>query len=150
MDNNIIWKYVNEQLTNQEISQVEDQLNIKFPKDYLEVVINNDGGYPSPNDFILNHSLETFNNLISFKTTDSSNIIETIEAVSDRLIEGVIPFGEDPGGNLICFDYRNNTMPTVVFWDHEIAGGGSLDKAISFVCENFTEFMDMLHEAPEE
>lgn len=150
MSDRVIWKYVNEPLTNQEISQVEENLDIKFPKDYLEIVMNNDGGYPSPNDFLLNNRLEMFNNLISFKISDSSNILETMEAVSDRLIEGIIPFGDDPGGNLICFDYRSSDNPTVVFWDHEIAGSGELEKAISFICDNFTDFLDMLYEAPEE
>lgn len=150
MSSKITWDFSKGKLSTQEINQVEHQLKIKFPKDYLEIVINNDGGYPSPNDFLLNNRLEMINNLISFKISDSSNILGTMEAVSDRLIEGIIPFGDDPGGNLICFDYRSSDNPTVVFWDHEIAGGGELEKAISFICDNFTDFLDMLYEAPEE
>lgn len=150
MSNKITWHNTEGKLTNQEINEVEEQLNIRFPKDYLEVVSNNDGGYPNVNVFKLNNGEEMLNNLISFKTSSYSNILETLEAVSDRLPKKVIPFGEDPGGNLICFDYRSSDEPTVVFWDHEIAGAGEFEKAISFVSDSFTDFLNMLHEPIDE
>ncbi|MBL1227057.1 SMI1/KNR4 family protein [Enterococcus sp. BWR-S5] len=150
MSNKLTWKYSKGMVTDQEISKVENQLKIKFPKDYIEVVESNDGAYPSLHAFSMNSQEEMLNNLLSFSEAPYINILTTFENMSDRLVDGIIPFGEDAGGNLICFDYRSSEVPTVVFWDHEIAGGGELEKAITSICNNFTEFLNMLHEFVEE
>lgn len=146
MSNKLTWKYSKGTVTDQEIIQVENQLKIKFPQDYIKVVSKNDGAYPSLHAFCVNSHEEMLNNLLSFGEDPYINILTALENVSDRLINRVIPFGEDAGGNLICFDYRTSEVPTIVFWDHEIAGGGELERAITFVCDNFTEFLNMLHE----
>lgn len=146
MKNKIIWEFSEGKLTNQEVEKVETELKIKFPKDYIEVVLENDGGFPDPNVFFMNSNEESFNNLINLKADAEYNIFKTMDMVRDRLVDGIVPFGDDPGGNLICFDYRTNEVPTIVFWDHEIAGGGDLEKAITFVCNSFTDLLNMLHE----
>lgn len=146
MTNEITWSDTNKALSDDEITQVEEKLGINFPKDYLEVVMKNDGGFPDPNVFFMNSNEESFNNLINLKVDAEYNIFKTMDMVKDRLVDGIVPFGDDPGGNLICFDYRSSDEPTVVFWDHEIAGGGDLEKAITFVCNSFTDLLDMLHE----
>lgn len=70
--------------------------------------MKNDGGYTKPNRFDFNDNEEVFNNLLSFDEEDCSNIIDTYNDIKDRLIGRVIPFAEDPFGNMICFDYTNN------------------------------------------
>ncbi len=65
------------------------------------------------------------------------------------LIDKVIPFAEDPFANMLCFDYRKNDQPKVVFWNHEKACDDK-ESAISYVCSTFTELMSMLHEDEEE
>ena len=106
MFENIIWKESNSNLSKLEIKDVEIKLNVKFPQDYVDVVSQNDGGYPSPNRLKVNGNEEIINNLLSMKSDNSSYIIDVFENVSDRLIEDVIPIAEDPFGNLICFDFR--------------------------------------------
>ena len=91
---------------------------------------------------------EVFNNLLSFDEEDSSNMIDTYNDVKDRLVEKVIPFAEDPFGNLICFDYRTNKQPTIVFWEHEKAFNDK-ESAIRYLCDYFTELLLMLHELQE-
>jgi hypothetical protein len=45
--------------------------------------------------------------------------------VAEVLPRGVVPFAEDGGGNLLCFNYRQDfDRPSVVFWSHD--GGGAL------------------------
>ncbi|MFD2388047.1 SMI1/KNR4 family protein [Enterococcus rivorum] len=116
----------------------------------MEVVSKYNGGFPEPDTFVINSREEMINNLINLKADINYNIFQIVEAVSDRLVSGIIPFGRDAGGNLICFDYRSSQNPTIVFWDHEIAGGGDLEEAITPICETFTDFLNMLHEASEE
>ena len=96
----------------------------------------------------MNGNEEVFNNFLSFDEEDSSNIINAYNDVKDRLIEKVIPFAEDPFGNLLCFDYRNSEQPIIVFWEHEKAFNNK-ENAISFICNTFSELLNMLHESEE-
>lgn len=114
------------------------------------IVSERNGGFPDPDTFLMSSREEMLNNLINLKSDTDYNIFQMIDAVSDRLVSGIVPFGRDAGGNLICFDYRSGNEPTVVFWDHEIAGGGEPERAISFICNSFTEFLNMLHESADE
>jgi hypothetical protein len=148
MSNNLRWICENDSVETTTISKVEAIFGIKFPKDYVECIIKNDGGYPKPNRFNLNGNEEVFNNLLSFDEEDSSNMIDTYNDVKDRLIEKVIPFAEDPFGNLLCFDYRNNEQPTIVFWEHEKAFNAK-ESATSYLCDSFTDLISMLHESQE-
>lgn len=148
MSKNLRWICENESVETTTISKVEYIFGIEFPRDYVECIIKNNGGYPKPNRFNLNGNEEVFNNFLSFDEEDSSNIINAYNDVKDRLIEKVIPFAEDPFGNLLCFDYRNNEQPIIVFWEHEKAFNNK-ENAISFICNTFSELLNMLHESEE-
>lgn len=148
MSKNLRWICENESVETTTISKVEYIFGIEFPRDYVECIIKNNGGYPKPNRFNLNGNEEVFNNFLSFDEEDSINIINAYNDVKDRLIEKVIPFAEDPFGNLLCFDYRNNEQPIIVFWEHEKAFNNK-ENAISFICNTFSELLNMLHESEE-
>ncbi|WP_338390700.1 SMI1/KNR4 family protein [Bacillus atrophaeus] len=63
-----------------------------------------------------------------------------------RLVDKIIPFATDAGGNLFCFDYRMSSQePVIVFWDHEIAYEDK-ESSISYVCDSFTELINKLYE----
>lgn len=145
MNNNIKWICENDNVGIATICKIEEFFNIKFPKDYVETVIENDGAYPIPNRFNINGSEEVFNNLLSFDENDSSYIVDVFNDVKDRLLDRIIPIAEDPFGNLICFDYRTNNKPSIVFWEHEKA---FYDKhlAINALCDSFNKLLFMLHE----
>lgn len=108
----IRWICENDNVEIKTISKVETILGVKFPKDYIEIAVKNDGGYPN------------------------------------RLIEKVIPFAEDLFGNMICFDYRSNSQPLIVFWEHEKAFSDK-ESAITHICNNFAELLNMLYETQE-
>ncbi|WP_250675813.1 SMI1/KNR4 family protein [Paraclostridium ghonii] len=148
MSKNLRWICENDNVKMETILKVENMFDVKFPKDYIEIVMKNDGGYPNPNRFDLNGNEEVFNNLLSFDKEDCSNIIDNYNDVKNRLIEKIIPFAEDPFGNLICFDYRNNEHPVIVFWEHEKAFNDK-ELAISYLCNSFTELLLILHESNE-
>lgn len=148
MRNNLRWICENGNVELVTISNVETVFGVKFPKDYVEIIMKNDGGYPKPNRFNLNGEEEVFNNLLSFDEEDSSNMIDTYNDVKDRLDEKVIPFAEDPFGNLICFDYRTNNQPTIVFWEHEKKFNDN-EPYLSYLCDSFTDLLLMLHESQE-
>ncbi len=149
MGNTVRWIGSNGNIETEILVKTEAFFNIKFPMDYTECVIQNDGGYPKPNRFKLNGNEEIFNNLLSFDEEDESGIINTYKAVEDGLLAQVVPFAEDPFGNLLCFDYRNSHEPVIVFWDHEKAFNNK-DMAVTSVCGSFTKLLSLIHESEEE
>lgn len=134
-------------INNDIIDNVQSYFGVVFPNDYRECILKNDGGYPTPNRFKCQGKEEVFNNLIGIGSS-ADDMIQTYEDVADRIIAGIIPFAEDPFGNLICFDYRQNNKTKVVFWDHEKAIDGT-DSAISFICNTFSDLLNMLRETQE-
>lgn len=86
----------------------------------------------------------TFNNLLSIDPDRSSNVLEIAKRNSDEFSGKIIPFGRDPGGNLICFDYRSNEIdPTIIYYDHELEpnDSGNFVK----IADSFTDLIDSLY-----
>jgi len=54
----------------------------------------------------------------------------------------LVPFGEDGGGNLVCFDYRVSDSPSIALWFHELSG----DESIWRIAANFDDFLNSLSE----
>ncbi|UYX55567.1 SMI1/KNR4 family protein (plasmid) [Bacillus thuringiensis] len=146
----ITWINVNEKrVTDDQIKQLEQYLNIKFPNDFLECVQEYDGGYPTPDTFnIPNQDENSLNNLLTLDSDRKYSFLETYNNTKDRLPDKIYPFARDPFGNLLCFDYRNNTdSPRIVFWDHEEE---DIEEAIYPVCSTFTELLASLRDFEEE
>ncbi|HHB2075694.1 TPA: SMI1/KNR4 family protein, partial [Bacillus cereus] len=119
---NIVWVGVsNEKVTDHEIEQVEKYFNIKLPNDFIECVKKYDGGYPRPKIFdVPGQDENVFNDLLTFHIEDEYSIVKNYEDIKEELLDNIYPFANDPFGNFLCFDYRNNSaLPTIVFWDHE-------------------------------
>ncbi|GAB6742401.1 SMI1/KNR4 family protein [Bacillus cereus] len=148
--NNIVWIGVSkEEVTDNEIKQVEQYFNIKLPNDFIECVKECDGGYPRPKVFdIPGQDESTFNDLLTLHIDDKYSIVQRYENIKDRLVDRIYPFASDSFGNFLCFDYRNNpASPTVVFWDHEEE---DIEEAISPVCDTFTELLESLRDFEDE
>jgi hypothetical protein len=142
MGKKIKWITENSGICQKEINMIEEYFKIKLPNDYKECEFKFDGGYPIPNRFLVEGKEEIFNNLISLR---DNNLIDVYQDIPDKLDNGIIPFAEDPFGNLICFDYRIDKVPKVVFWEHELAYENKAC-SIKYVCNTFSDLIGMLHE----
>ena len=160
--NNIKWLYP-KKTSLENIQKVENYFNIKFPDDYVTCVLLNNEAYPTPSIFEIGTFEEVINNLIEIE----NGIVTSYKSVEKIIPEKLIPFADCGDGNVICFDYRKDiTNPTVVFWDYEKACreyynyesvgfddekyAFNYDKAITYICDSFTELLNMLHEPEEE
>lgn len=137
-------------VSEQEIFNLENKLGIYFPKDYIEFLKKNNGGYPDPDGFDFSNgddgsSIDRF-----FSISDSKNesIIEYYSNYKNRIPKGYFPIAKDPGDNLIIIDI-NHDKSIVYFWDHEseaedgdIPGMGN----VHLIASSFTEFIDNLFE----
>lgn len=136
------WIFVEESIDEATFRSVESTMGVTYPKDYEECVKRYNGGYPKPNKFDLYNGVQAvFMGLISF-TNENLNIKMFFDFAEESSIEGLVPFGKDPFGNLLCFDYRSNKeSPQVVFFDHEERG----EEAIIPICNTFTELLNGLY-----
>lgn len=160
----IKWKFADREISSEHIEKVGNELGIKFPKDYIECAIYNHGANVEPNCFDLGRNQKIFGGLLSFNEESIENIEKIYSYIKDALPDKVIPFGCDPSGNYICFDYmESETNPKIVFWYHEIAvTEGRLDdsdketlrtntledlqrKRLYYIANSFTEFINSLY-----
>lgn len=135
------------------IKKSEKELSVKLPSSYVKFVQQNDGASLEDNLFIyydiawkdyectsaagfFEHSLSPI--------LDTSEFVRTNKALMDpTYFKNIIAFMSDPGGDCICFDYRNgwdNMDPPVVYWNHEAPE----NENISPIAKNFDEFLSML------
>ena len=141
------WLFKKDEITREVVEKVENELNISFPEFYAKCILKNHGAQPEENMFDFEEREgAVFGSLLHFNLNEKNNILEVYDDVKDRLPDLVYPFAEDPAGNLICFDYRENEEPDVVFWDHEQAQLEDEDAAISYICDSFEELLDQLYD----
>ncbi len=118
------------------VCEIEKIWNVKFPKEYVEIIQKCDGGRPKINN---KHGelksalldVEKFGpigpcllSLSNGNDIKSSTIMVTYNAFKETLPipEKIFPFADDGGGNHLYFDYRmNENNPSIVFQHHEKA-----------------------------
>jgi cell wall assembly regulator SMI1 len=122
------------------IDELETAFRIRLPRPYKELIAVHHGDGPLQSDFVLHtqSGIQTrgIGNLLEIERWQDSNVYDHAE----YMIDDVVPFAEDGGGNLICFDYRHDhsrETPSIVFWDHE------LDNLLS-IADTFDSFIEML------
>lgn len=160
----IKWKYQDGEVDSLSISAIETKLGFVFPKDYKESVKVNQGASPTPYLFEVNGMKRVFGSLLKIDNPDSpTDIINVYENYKGTLPNKVIAFANDPAGNLICFDYKENEdNPIVVFWEPENAAEKETlireegltevqaeecaRENVFYVAESFTDFLNKLHD----
>lgn len=120
-----------------------------LPDSFKSLLKDSDGGIPNTTDFEyfdsyfernISQAIGVFYSLVS---EEDINLVDEYKNPPEFFPENVLAFSETGNGDRICFDYRNpsnNNDPTIVYWNHE----ANVGKDISFVANNFEEFLSML------
>ena len=144
------------------VNDLELSINVHLPTPYIGFVTKHNEARIIANcfDFYDNNRKKNsgesiaFLNLLQIKD-DMDSLLEIstddpddpdIHKFYHYFSKWLIPFGETGGGDFICFDYRNDkntTTPPIVFWCHDAY---SEEGRVSFIANNFEEFINMLHE----
>ncbi|PED05041.1 SMI1/KNR4 family protein [Bacillus pseudomycoides] len=160
---NLEWKYADDPVTEEIVKKIGHSMGIKFPKDYIDCAKVNHGANVIPYCFDVEGIERVFGSLLSFDEESSDYIVKDYNNYRATLPNGVVPFGIDPAGNLICFDYKSHKEdPIVVFWEHEGAWeknalmeseeitAEEADEVarenVYYIANNFTEFLNKLHD----
>ena len=125
----------------------------KLPHKYLEILKEHDGGNLSYDFKYYNRSMKDYfgsgiGALFGLSCEKEYNLINCYDDPPEFFPKNLVPFGENGGGDDVCFDYRDNPKtddPPVVHWFHEAVESES----VSFVAENFEEFLSLLKEPDE-
>jgi cell wall assembly regulator SMI1 len=152
-DMSLTWKHCEPPVEDAILNDLEHKLGVKFPQDFRDVMKICHGGTPvERSDFVyvdpdLGPVGVSLGALLNLHNDDVEGILKTMELLSldDQLPEGIIPFADDGGGDMMCLDYREDPgHPKVVYWAHEREKHDSIIP----LADSFTEFLSML-EPPE-
>jgi hypothetical protein len=130
--------------TDDQIASVERAIGHQLPDDYGDFAKRFSGGSPNETDFEFPDSEGTFYATVSEFFTllpdDVRNLVRWMQR-TEFFPPGLVPFGRDGGGNYVCFDYRYDSGPSVVFWHN---GRRGMSNEISFVATSFSTFVALL------
>ena len=144
-----------EPVCEERIKYVEETIGVKFPKSYRELIKRCDGGYPIKDEFdyydedfeeVLPGSVGGF---LTLNEVQGIGLLKLFYSPPEFFPEGLLAFGDNGGGNFVCFDYRegkDNPDPPIVYWSHEAEDG----KDVSFIAPNFDAFIKMLYRSEDE
>lgn len=146
-----------EPLTLKEIEEFEATKGINIPKKFKEFLLDSNGGFPEPNEFLISdeQGSSCVNILFGIHSEKFDNLSKYVERYKNRLPKGFIPIGDDPGGNLLCVGIEGEYTDQIHFWDHEEEldedGNSRMDmKNMYFLASNIFEFLDKLTDSKNE
>ena len=124
-----------------DIKFVEWRIGYYLPQEYQELIKDHNGGYVQENKFYYIDA----NNEVEFGSIYMLNLFDILKVYLDPpefFPKSLVPFADDGGGDLTCFDYRNcKENPPIVFW----VCGAPEGEDVHFVANSFDEFLGMLY-----
>lgn len=102
-------------LDNQSIKIIENHINIKFPKYFINFLKNANASSPLRDKFKIEEEVYVLNSILNFNENSKDSFYEIYENLKDTL-EEYIPFGRDGFGNYICINLDESK---VYFYNHE-------------------------------
>ena len=116
--------------------EVEEETINKVEKS-LGMCKSESRGTPIPGAFYLHEYGEgVINRLLSFNEDSPIYILKMWESLNTmhEQPKELIPFANDPFGNVYCFDYRQKETPSLVTYDHE-------ERDVEPLCCTFSDLM---------
>lgn len=140
------------------ILKLEKYWRVVLPKDYKKFIMKKNGLIPRKNTFKLRNKeyiIERFlcvlenikNNLLGMYDIDvvMTQLDERIFVHEDILGFELIPIAALFSGDFVCLNFiKDKSIPSLCIWYHEESY--ELNPTVEFLANNFTEFLEMLHE----
>ncbi len=106
------------------VAALEARLHCQLPEQYRSFLLTYNGGRVSPAGFVFAERTGPYTDslvhaLYSLYDGDLCNLQKALLSRNGRMPDGVIPIGNDPGGNAICLVLTGDRRGQVWFWDHE-------------------------------
>src|SRR5664279_2700937 len=135
-------------LNRADISEIEKELSIVFPDDFVAHYLRYNGGYPESDAYKWrDEGATTVNAFLSLKYNGFGNLENTYKnlALLERYFPlGIVPFALDDGGNLFCISVRENNFGKVYYFNNNHYDAGDEESALTFLENTFTNFIETL------
>lgn len=120
------------------ISEVENDINYQFPKDFKNFILGKRDLHIKPNLFKVNGQEKILRYINSFDK-HSITYIGKIQNFDSKYKDSIVPFAELEFGDNLCFDRKTNK---IVIYNHE-------EDTIREVAENWNKFYSTLYNKSE-
>ncbi|HVG63290.1 MAG TPA: SMI1/KNR4 family protein [Hyalangium sp.] len=125
-----------------DLAQLEQEWGVKLPETYKALVTAYQGMTPEPCVMNVGRGTSVFNVLLTIKShpeQEGYSVRRIHEVLKPYVPAGIFPFGETPGGESICFDYRNGSLePKIVLV--------TVEAFIYPIADSLTDLLNQLHE----
>ncbi len=142
------WPPVSEAELKQAERDLEERGHPLLPS-YRAYLRERDGGQPLEDEFHFADGTDEggaslVNVFLGVRSSNTSNVINTLDLLGDRMRAGILPIAYDTGGNLVCIDGRDGRDGPILFWDHEEETEPPSEENLRWVAPDLTTFLDML------
>lgn len=137
------------------LEKIEGKLGVTFPNSFKEIILYKDSAVFKKSLFKFKEFISgdewrgCLGSILSFAPgLGELGILWHTQKFKEQIGDGLIPVAEDPGGDFVCFDYRkgkDNPNPPIIYWSHE----SPENEDISYVADNFDDFINMLYGSEE-
>lgn len=138
---------VNPKVSLQDIKQFEQEYEVTLPKQYVDFLLEYNGGFPQESNFkISDDEGESLVNKFYGISDMKSNLGKVFEVLEGEIPEDFISIGNDPGGNEILLGVSGEYQGKVYFWIHDIEPEDEMDNMF-ILADSFTGFFNNLYES---
>ncbi|MFD4706790.1 SMI1/KNR4 family protein [Gottfriedia sp. NPDC058432] len=133
------------------IDQLENELCLSFPNEYIEFLEKYNGGIPEENIVISEEAPEFILSIFFGTDLDIYNdLLLCYKTFYGRIPKGCVAVASDVGGNIICLNLSEEKYGYVYFWDHEkelmFEEGKIQLNNLSLIATSFNKFLNMIQE----
>lgn len=138
-------------ITEKDLVEIENKYNFKFPQDFFSHYLKYNGGTLQKDIYKDEDGDEfVFNWFIPIKS-ESRNLETVLDLlwVDGTIPRWLIPFADDPGGDLYCFSIDEDDKGAIYYWSHEYDYGEDPEEHVYFLAGSLKEFIDAMTEDTE-
>ncbi|PEI92758.1 SMI1/KNR4 family protein [Bacillus pseudomycoides] len=137
----------NPKVSLQDIKQFEQECDVTLPKQYVDFLLEYNGGFPQESSFkISDDEGESLVNKFYGIGDIKSNLGKVFEVLEGEIPEDFISIANDPAGNEILLGVNGDFQGKVYFWIHDIEPEDEMDNMF-ILADSFVEFFNNLYES---
>ncbi|HDR3890005.1 TPA: SMI1/KNR4 family protein [Bacillus cereus] len=137
----------NPKVSLQDIKQFEQKCDVTLPKQYVDFLLEYNGGFPQESSFkISDDEGESLVNKFYGIGDMKSNLGKVFEVLEGEKPEDFISIANDPAGNEILLGINGDFQGKVYFWIHDIEPEDEMDNMF-ILADSFVEFFNNLYES---
>lgn len=143
-------KKTNRNFDREIFNDIEKQIELKLPLEYIEFLEKYNGGRPENNIVELKGGeIKSFSISIFFGVNldNNSDFLYHCNLLGKRIPKKCVPIAYVEGGNIVCVNLSADKYGYIYLWDHDVEllyGDDITVDNMYFIAKSFAEFMKMI------